>query len=131
MNIDDEIKKRISDTEELLKKVKNKTTMAYLTGVYSLKCDYEAIGDFDNACRYADIVIDLLSHNKIDYPNNQETRKKINDMWVRSYDTKARQGNFEAFCIAMEWNRPIHKQCTCNFYVLIAAEINLTFIIIA
>ena len=110
MNIEEEIRNRIKATEELIEKVQDKTTFAYLEGVYSLKCDYEAIGDINNACRYADIVIDLLQRNKVEYKDNQETRDKINKMWVTSYDTKARNGDFEAFCIALEWNRPIHKQ---------------------
>lgn len=110
MNIEDEIRKRINDTESLIEKVKDKTTFAYLVGVYSLKCDYESIGDIDKACYYADIIIDLLQHNKVVYPDNAENRKKIDNMWVTSYDTKARNGDFESFCIALEWNRPIHKQ---------------------
>ena len=110
LNIEEEIKARIQSTEELLNKVKDKTTFAYLEGCYSLKCDYESIKDLDKACFYADIVIDLLVHNKVDYPDNQETRDKVNKIWVASYDTKARNGDFEAFCIALEWNRPIHKQ---------------------
>lgn len=110
MNIEDEIHKRIRDTEELVKKVKDKTTFAYLTGVYSLKCDYESIGEIDKACSYADIIIDLLQGNKVVYKDTIENREKINNMWVTSYDTKARGGDFESFCIALEWNRPIHKQ---------------------
>ena len=110
MNIEEEIKRRIQSTEELIGKVKDKTTLAYLEGCYSLKCDYESIKDNDKACFYADIVIELLQRNKIVYKDNQETRDKINKMWVTSYDTKARNGDFEAFCIALEWNRPIHKQ---------------------
>lgn len=110
LNIDEEIKSRIENTEELINKVKDTTTFAYLEGCYSLKCDYEALSDLDNACRYADIVIDLLQHDKVEYRDNQETRDKINKMWVTSYDTKARNGDFESFCIALEWNRPIHKQ---------------------
>ena len=110
MNIEDEIRKRIEDTETLVKKVKDKTTFAYLIGVYSLKCDYESIGEIDKACFYADIIIDLLQHNKVVYNDNIENREKVNNMWVTSYDTKARGGDFESFCIALEWNRPIHKQ---------------------
>lgn len=110
MNINDEIKARIESTESLINQVKDKTTLAYLEGCYSLKCDYESVDDNENACKYADIVIDLLTHNKVNYHDNQETRDKINKMWVTSYDTKARNGDFESFCIAMEWNRPIHEQ---------------------
>ena len=110
MNIEDEIRKRIEDTESLIEKVKDKTTFAYLVGVYSLKCDYESVGNIDKACYYADIVIDLLQGNKVEYKDTIENREKVNNMWVTSYDTKARNGDFEAFCIALEWNRPIHKQ---------------------
>lgn len=110
MNIEENLRLKIAETEELVTKVKDKTTFAYLTGVYSLKCDYETLGDMDKACFYADIVIDLLQGNKVKYNDNAENREKINNMWVTSYDTKARNGNFEAFCIALEWNRPIHKQ---------------------
>ena len=110
MNIEENLRLKIAETEELVNKVKDKTTFAYLTGVYSLKCDYETLGDMDKACFYADIVIDLLQGNKVKYNDNAENREKINNMWVTSYDTKARNGNFEAFCIALEWNRPIHKQ---------------------
>lgn len=110
LNINDEIKARIESTESLINQVKDKTTLAYLEGCYSLKCDYEAINDNENACKYADVVIDLLRQNKVKYPDNMETRDRINKMWVTSYDTKARNGDFEAFCIALEWNRPIHKQ---------------------
>ena len=110
MNIEEEIQKRIGDTENLINQVKDKTTFAYLVGVYSLKCDYESIGNLDKACFYADIIIDLLQGNKVVYKDTIENREKINNMWVSSYDTKARNGDFESFCIALEWNRPIHKQ---------------------
>ena len=110
MNIEENLRLKIAETEELVNKVKDKTTFAYLTGVYSLKCDYETLGDMDKACFYADIVIDLLQGNKVKYNDNAENREKINNMWVTSYDTKARNGDFESFCIALEWNRPIHKQ---------------------
>ena len=110
MNIEENLKAKIEETEKLVNQVKDKTTFAYLTGVYSLKCDYETLGDMNNACHYADIVIDLLQGNKVKYNDNAENREKINNMWVTSYDTKARNGDFEAFCIALEWNRPIHKQ---------------------
>ena len=110
MNIEENLRLKIAETEELVNKVKDKTTFAYLIGVYSLKCDYETLGDMDKACFYANVVIDLLQGNKVKYNDNAENREKINNMWVTSYDTKARNGNFEAFCIALEWNRPIHKQ---------------------
>lgn len=78
--------------------------------MYTLKCDYETIGESDKACNWARKIVDSLSKGVIKYPDNKETRKKVDSMWVRSYDTLARSGDFESFCIAMEWNRPIHQQ---------------------
>lgn len=110
MNINDEIIKRIDKTKELLSKLHNKNTMAYLQGLNSLKCDYEILEDYDNACYYAKEIIDLLSHNKIEYKDTKKDEEIIRNIWVHAYDTRARQGDYEAFCIAMEWNRPINKQ---------------------
>lgn len=110
MNINEEIIKRVEKTKELLSKLHNKNTMAYLQGLNSLKCDYEILEDYDNACYYAKEIIDLLSHNKIEYKDTKKDEEIIRNIWVHAYDTRARQGDYEAFCIAMEWNRPINKQ---------------------
>ena len=64
MDINQEIKMRISKTEELLSQVKDKTTLAYLLGLHGVKSDYEAIGDLENAYKYATLIIDLLSAKK-------------------------------------------------------------------
>ena len=101
---------RIEKTHDLLEKLKSKNTLAYLQGLHSIKTDYETIEDFDKACKYAYIIIDLLSRNVIEYERNPENDELVNDIWVTAYDTRARQGDFESFCIAMEWNRPINKQ---------------------
>ena len=110
MNINDGIVERIGKTKELLSKLHNKNTMAYLQGLNSLKCDYEILEDYDNACYYAKEIIDLLSHNKIEHKDTKKDEEIIRNIWVHAYDTRARQGDYEAFCIAMEWNRPINKQ---------------------
>lgn len=113
MNKDDiktSVLKRIEKTHDLLEKLKSKNTLAYLQGLHSIKTDYESIEDFDKACKYAYIIIDLLSRNVIEYEHNPENDELVNDIWVTAYDTRARQGDFESFCIAMEWNRPINKQ---------------------
>ena len=108
MNIEEQTLNQINKTLELVNKISNKTTIVYLKGLFSLKCDYENIKDFDKACYYSDIIIDLLKHNKINYKDDD--KQLVSDIFVSCYDTKARQGDFEAFCIAMEWNRPINKQ---------------------
>lgn len=110
MNINDEIIKRVEKTKELLSKLHNKNTMAYLQGLNSLKCDYEILKDYDNACYYAKEIIDLLSHNKIEHKDTKKDEEIVQNIWIHAYDTRARQGDYEAFCIAMEWNRPINKQ---------------------
>lgn len=110
MNINDEIKLRIENTEKLLEQLKDKSTLAYLQGLHALKTDCETIGDLDKAYEYASSIIFLLGNNKIIYNNTIDNNEKVRDIWVRAYDTKARQGHFESFCIALEWNRPIHKQ---------------------
>ena len=113
MNKDDiktSVLKRIEKTRDLLEKLKSKNTLAYLQGLHSIKTDYETIEDFDKACKYAYIIIDLLGRNVIEYERNPENDELVNDIWVTAYDTRARQGDFESFCIAMEWNRPINKQ---------------------
>lgn len=110
MDINDGIKERIEKTKELLSKLQHKNTMAYLQGLHSIKCDYETLEEFDSACEYAKEIIDLLSHNKIQHKDTKKDEELIRDIWVHAYDTRARQGDYEAFCIAMEWNRPIQKQ---------------------
>lgn len=110
LNINDNVKKRIETTIELLNKLKDKTTLAYLKGLHSIKCDSESIRELDIAFKYATIIIETLQHKFIQYENTPENEELVNDIWVTAYDTKARQGDFESFCIAMEWNRPINKQ---------------------
>lgn len=110
MNINDEIKLRIENTENLLNQLKDKSTLAYIQGLHTLKSDYETVGELKKAYEYASAIIFLLANNKIVYNRTIDNMDKIRDIWVRAYDTKARQGHFESFCIAMEWNRPIHKQ---------------------
>ena len=108
MDINAQIKLRIDKTLELLNKIKNKTKNAYLDGLYTLKRDYESIKDYDNASKYSDIIIDLLTGNKIVY--SEKEKQTVSDILVSCYDTKARYGDFRAYCIALEWNRPIEKQ---------------------
>lgn len=110
MDINNGIRERIEKTKELLSKLQHKNTMAYLQGLHSIKCDYETLEEFDSACEYAKEIIDLLSHNKIQHKDTKKDEELIRDIWVHAYDTRARQGDYEAFCIAMEWNRPINKQ---------------------
>ncbi len=108
MNTDEQIKEQIKTTFDLLTKVQNKKTIAYVDGLYSLKCGYESLQDFDNAIKYASEIIELINSGSVQY--DDKYKQHMSDVLVSCYDTKARQGDFESFCIAMEWNRPIEKQ---------------------
>lgn len=110
LDINDSIRERIEKTKQLLSKLVHKNTMAYLQGLNSIKCDYETLGEYDNACKYATMIIDILSHNGVEHKATKKDEELVRDIWVHAYDTKARQGDFESFCIAMEWTRPINKQ---------------------
>ena len=113
MNINDEIMARIEKTLEIINKLNDKLTLAYLDGIFSLKCDYESLGDMENACKYADMVKELVIGNKIKCNHTKSDDEHLGKCLLSCYDTKARNGDFRAFCIALEWNRPIHKQ----FYI--------------
>ncbi len=99
---------RILELKNLLSNVKNKDSFAYLQGLDSIRSEYELGKELDNACEYADKVIDLLVNKGIDYGERHANR--VNEILVHAYDTKARNGDFRAFCIALEWNRPIDKK---------------------
>lgn len=99
---------RIQELLELLSAAKDKTSFAYLQGLNSLKTEYELGNDNENACKYADEIIDLLVNKNITYHEIHDN--KVNDILVHAYDTKARNGDFRAYCIALEWNRKNDKK---------------------
>lgn len=99
---------RIQELIELLDAAKDKTSFAYLQGLNSLKTEYELSNDVENACKYADMIIDLLVEQNVTY--NEVHTNKVNEILVHAYDTKARNGDFDSYCIALEWNRPLDKK---------------------
>ena len=108
MNEKDDLKLS-TELEELLKRVPESEHRApeYLSGLYTLMCAYESEGHIDGACK---IARDLIDKSISDYP--------VLDAQLRtSYDVLARAGDFEAYCIALEWNRPLEKK----FYIPRAA----------
>lgn len=75
----------------------------YIQGLYTLMCAYESEGTQDKACDVAQKLIDM----SID-------KYEVTDTQLRTcYDVLARAGDFEAYCIALEWNRPLEKK----FYI--------------
>lgn len=99
------IKRRIQETEDLIKQVNDKHTYAYIKVLVGLKNDYELIGDSENADNVAKKCIYLILDK-----DTILDKKEQNKMLISCYDTRARCGDFESFLIAMEWKRPIEKQ---------------------
>lgn len=98
----DAAKKRIKEYEELYVQVKDRTTLAFLDLVDAMRMDYELIGDYDKCNQACDNIIYLIVHN--------EYERDVSNTMLHAYDSKARMGDFRAFCVALEWNRPIEKQ---------------------
>lgn len=83
---------------------KDRTCEEYIQGLYTLMCAYESEDNVEKAVETAHKLIDM---NIID-------GVAVKDENLRTcYDVLARSGDFEAYCIALEWNRPLRKQ----FYV--------------
>ena len=99
---------RIQDLKTLLNEVSNKESFAYLQGLNSLKVEYELGKYCDEACEVADEIIHLLVD--LGYKYNEVHDNKVNEILVHAYDTKARNGDFRAYCIALEWNRAVDKK---------------------
>lgn len=75
-------------------------TKEYISCVYSLMCAYESEGNVEGAKEIARKII-----------NKSVDSTLITDEQLRTaYDVLARSGDFEAYCIALEWNRPIEKK---------------------
>ena len=112
MNSDEykgQIYKRIEKTEELLNQVNDKNSFVFIAGLDALKSDYENIGNEDKADEIAKNIINKIQNNDI-VTNGVKEKRKLEQILVSSFDTRARCGDFESFCIALEWNRPVHKQ---------------------
>lgn len=102
---------RISELVFLLESAKDKTSFSYLQGLHSLKREYELGNDIKNACKRADEIIDMLVNKGVTF--NDVHNVKTSEILVQAYDTKARSGDFRAYCLALEWNRPVDKK----FYI--------------
>lgn len=94
---------RLQNWENVYSQIQDRTTIAYLNLLNSMRCDYEIIDDkvkCQNICK----EIELFCINTSLQENS------ISDILLASYDSRARCGDFRAYCIALEWNRPIDKQ---------------------
>ena len=96
---------RIERTEKILKNGTGDNIMTYLGVLDMLRNDYEQVKKIEKSKKTAKKIIKLIEKNK-----NIENKEQANIYARNSYDTLARNGDFEAFMIAMEWNRPINQQ---------------------
>lgn len=103
MNNKAKILRDIKELEDLYFITENKETEAYLNLLNALKVNYENLGDEENAVKWAKEVEKFVINSNHNYPREQE-------YLLGSYDTRARFGDFRAYCIALEWKRPIEKQ---------------------
>ena len=96
---------RIEAWEDMYAKIYNRTTMAYLQLLNSMRIDYEALGsEYEEKCRNICLEIEKFC------TKTNLTDSSIAEIMLAAYDTRARLGDFRAYCIALEWNRPIEKQ---------------------
>lgn len=94
---------RIKEWESLYNQIEDRTTMAYLNLLNSMRSDYEA-ANYQTECK--DVCNEIA--NFCLTTNLQDP--SISDILLASYDSRARCGDFRAYCIALEWNRPIERQ---------------------
>ena len=106
--IEETVRNRIAETEEAINGVKDRQTFAYLKVLLGLKYDYEYVSEYEKADETAKECLDILFSDSLDISESEKSK-----MVLSCYDTRARCGDFESFCLALEWNRPLEKQ----FYI--------------
>ena len=99
----DYTQKRVLEYEQLYNEVKDRTTLAYLDMLNVMRFDYEELGEAEKCLNICAEIIKLILTSNFE-------RNNIDIILLAAYDTRARLGDFRAYCIALEWNRPIEKQ---------------------
>lgn len=94
---------RVKEYEKLYSEVKDRTTLAYLDMLNVMRFDYEELGEEEKCLKICSEIIKLILTSNFE-------RDNIDIILLAAYDTRARLGDFRAYCIALEWNRPIEKQ---------------------
>ena len=91
------------ELEQTYQQVKNRTTPAYLDLLNLMRAEYEEQGEEEKCLKICSEMIQLILTDKIKKDN-------LDIILLAAYDTRARLGDFRAYCIALEWNRPIDRQ---------------------
>ena len=94
---------RLKEWENLYNQIEDRTTMAYLNLLNSMRSDYEAVGYQTECIDICKEIANFCLTTKLQDPS-------ISDILLASYDSRARCGDFRAYCVALEWNRPIERQ---------------------
>ena len=94
---------RIIELEKLYDAVKDRKTLAYLDLLNVMRVEYEDNEDWEKCLKICEEIIKLILTNDL-------KRDNIDIILLSAYDSRARLGDFRAYCIALEWNRPIEKQ---------------------
>lgn len=94
---------RLQELEDTYAKVKNRTTTAYLDLLNMMRFEYEELGEEAKCLKICDEIVKLILTDTIKKDN-------LDVILLATYDTRARLGDFRAYCIALEWNRPIDRQ---------------------
>ena len=103
MTVKEEVKARIASCEEIYETANVRDSLAYLDLLNIMRVDYETLKIEDKCNAICQEIIDLILRSNFN-------REDISNILLATYDTKARMGDFRAYCIAVEWNRPIEKQ---------------------
>lgn len=94
---------RILECEKLYESIKDRTTLAYLDLLNTMRFEYEENGDEEKCMLICNEIVKLILTQDFE-------RDNIDLILLATYDTRARLGDFRSYCIALEWNRPIEKQ---------------------
>lgn len=97
------IKERIERANRLLTNEKGVFKRLKIKDV--LRSDYEELGLKNEAKAISKEIVETSSKDL-----KEEEKQELSNMKRNAYDTMARCGDFEAFMIAMEWDRPIKNQ---------------------
>ena len=94
---------RIQECEKLYNSISDRTTIAYLDLLNTMRFEYEELGETEKCLEISSEIVRLILTQDF-------KRDNIDLILLATYDTRARLGDFRAYCIALEWNRPIEKQ---------------------
>ena len=92
MCLTDKVYDRITQWETMYEQVKDRTTLAYLYMLNSMRNDYETVKDNDKCIKICIEIERFIATTKLE-------DDKLGAILLASYDTRARMGDFRSYCI--------------------------------